>query len=517
MATTSDITYLSAAEAAAIDAELMGPLGFSLDQLMELAGLSVAAALQQQYPLPGFRRVLVLAGPGNNGGDGLVAARHLSHAGYEVKFLDRSSQALLEVVVAVLYPSAAKAVAHPLFSRLQTQLKALEVPLITDWQQLMAGGPLREQADLVVDALFGFSFSGTPRPPYDLILKALTPPAHPPPVLSVDVPSGWDVDAGDLTGGGVRPHTLVSLTAPKGCARHFQGVAHFLGGRFVPPALRQRFSLQLPPFPGSSQVVRLSGDPPAALPAPQADPKTPAAATPSSGPAVGDGAVERTAAQVADMRISYTRGGLMEADMQQYAANPMDAWALWFAQAVEGKVCEEPNAISVASVDPSSGQPSVRVVLLKGFDARGFVFYTNYNSRKGQELLSTGKAAFTVYWEALQRQVRVEGTVEQVSREESGAYFHSRPRGSQVGAWVSQQSQPISSREALEQRAAELEQQFSDESQPVPLPPHWGGLLIRPTMIEFWQGRPSRLHDRIRFSKPVGDAAAQWQMERLQP
>ncbi|KAJ9511752.1 hypothetical protein QJQ45_022617 [Haematococcus lacustris] len=409
----------SAEEAAAIDAELMGPLGFSLDQLMELAGLSVAAALQQQYPLPGFRRVLVLAGPGNNGGDGLVAARHLSHAGYDVK---------------VLYPSAAKAAAHPLFSRLQTQLKALEVPLITDWQQLMAGGPLREQANLVVDALFGFSFSGTPRPPYDLILKALTPPAHPPPVLSVDVPSGWDVDAGDLTGGGMRPHTLVSLTAPKGCARHFQ-----------------------------------------------ADPKTPAAATPSSGPAVGDGAVERTAAQVADMRISYTRGGLMETDMQQYAANPMDAWALWFAQAVEGKVCEEPNAISVASVDPSSGQPSVRVVLLKGFDARGFVFYTNYNSRKGQELLSTGKAAFTVYWEALQRQVRVEGTVEQVSREESGAYFHSRPRGSQVGAWVSQQSQPISSREALEQRAAELEQQFSDESQPVPLPPHWGGLLIRPT------------------------------------
>ncbi|GFR51649.1 hypothetical protein Agub_g14081 [Astrephomene gubernaculifera] len=496
------ISYLSQSDAASVDQLLMGPqLGFSVEQLMELAGLGVAAALAAEWgpqvvvseptsaaasspaataPAPAGtrrRRVLVLAGPGNNGGDGLVAARHLHHFGYEVK---------------VCYP---KPTDKPLYNGLVKQISSLGIPLLP-WSAL-SPAPLAAQADVVVDALFGFSFSGQPRAPFDEIIRALLPSARPPPIVSVDVPSGWHVEGGDSElppGGALQPDMLVSLTAPKLCARYFKGAHHYLGGRFVPPPLAQRFQLRLPPYPGAAMCVRIGG-----------------AEAGSAEQAAVSAAAE--ARRIADMRISYERGGLEEAAFS--GRDPRDVFDEWFRAAVEGKVCEEPNAISLASCD-SGGRPSVRVVLLKGYDRRGFVFYTNYSSRKGEEL-GNGWAAFSIYWEKLQRQIRVEGVVEKVPEAESTAYFHSRPRGSQVGAWVSEQSQPCRDRAELEARNAALQERFSDPSQPVPKPPHWGGFLIRPTSIEFWQGRPSRLHDRIRFRRNSPDDSDPWVMERLQP
>ncbi len=229
------VSLLSAAQAAALDADLMGAeLGFSLDQLMELAGLSVAAAVHAAHPPP--RRVLVLVGPGNNGGDGLVAARHLRHFGYAVE---------------VCNPRRPD---REPFRGLAAQLRALGVPLL-DADTVLAA-PLAERADVVVDALFGFSFSGAPRAPFDALIAAMAPAATPPPVVAVDVPSGWAVDA--PASGALRPHTLVSLTAPKLCAAGFDGAAHFVGGRFVPPAIIEKYALVLPPYPGAEQIARLT-------------------------------------------------------------------------------------------------------------------------------------------------------------------------------------------------------------------------------------------------------------------
>ena len=209
---------------------------------------------------------------------------------------------------------------------------------------------------------------------------------------------------------------------------------------------------------------------------------------------------------IADMRRNYTRDGLVES---QAPDDPYSLFGLWFGQAVEVE-STEPNAMMLATVD-GNGQPHLRTLLLKGFDEQGFVFFTNYQSAKSEQLLARPVAAMTFWWPDLERQVRIEGRVEQVGDEESEQYFHSRPLGSRLGAWTSPQSQVISGREELAQRLAEVEARYTDEAPP--RPPHWGGFRLLPQMIEFWQGRPSRLHDRLRYRLENG----QWLRARLAP
>jgi pyridoxamine 5'-phosphate oxidase len=217
-------------------------------------------------------------------------------------------------------------------------------------------------------------------------------------------------------------------------------------------------------------------------------------------------AAEDPAARAADLRRDYRRAGLSESEL---APTWDEQFARWFGEAVAAGVTE-PNAL-VLSTASAAGRPSARTVLLKGHDARGFVVFTNYGSRKAREATANPWAALVFGWLALERQVVVTGEVERVSREETEEYFLTRPRDSQVGAWVSRQSEVIASREVLEQRRAELEERFAGG--PVPVPPFWGGLRVVPDAVEFWQGRPGRLHDRLRFRR----AASGWRVERLSP
>ena len=210
--------------------------------------------------------------------------------------------------------------------------------------------------------------------------------------------------------------------------------------------------------------------------------------------------------KIADLRKNYTQAGLLEADI---VADPYQQFRLWFEQAVAADILE-PNAMTVATVT-AEGKPSARIVLLKGFDDRGFVFYTNYNSQKGVELQHCPHAALVFLWGDLERQVRIEGKVEFVSEAEATAYFHSRPVSSQLGAWASDQSTMIADRSILEQKLHQLATEYQDRQ--IPKPPHWGGVRVVPQEIEFWQGRPSRLHDRLRYQLVEG----KWQIVRLAP
>jgi pyridoxamine 5'-phosphate oxidase len=209
---------------------------------------------------------------------------------------------------------------------------------------------------------------------------------------------------------------------------------------------------------------------------------------------------------LADLRQNYMKGDLLEA---QIPTDPLELFSLWMADALLAGVVE-PNAMTLATVS-ADGQPSARTVLLKGMDSRGFSFFTNYGSRKGRELQGNAKAALVFFWRECERQVCVRGTVTKLGREESEVYFKSRPYGSQIGAWVSEQSSLIPGREWLDARDAELRALYPEGE--VPLPENWGGFVLAPVEIEFWQGRPSRLHDRILFQRD-GEG---WQMGRLSP
>lgn len=197
---------------------------------------------------------------------------------------------------------------------------------------------------------------------------------------------------------------------------------------------------------------------------------------------------------------------LSEADLHPHAIRQFDRW---WEEAVNSNI-DEVNAMTLATVDPE-GKPSARIVLLKGYDEQGFVFFTNYESRKGKELSSNPHTSVVFFWKELERQIRICGVAEKISSEESDTYFHSRPEESRIGAWASAQSNPIASREALENRFNEIKEKYS--GQKIERPPHWGGFRIKPYEIEFWQGRPGRLHDRICYSLIDND----WSHVRLCP
>lgn len=210
--------------------------------------------------------------------------------------------------------------------------------------------------------------------------------------------------------------------------------------------------------------------------------------------------------ELADLRKEYTQQGLHETEADD---DPVEQFRRWFEQAVSAQL-PEPNAMTLATCTPD-GRPSARIVLLKGYNGNGFTFFTSYEGRKAKELDSNPRAALVFYWPELERQIRIEGNIERTSSEESDAYFATRPRNSQLGAWASSQSSVVASREVLERRWAELQARYAN--QPVPRPPHWGGYRLIPTVFEFWQGRPSRLHDRLRYRRsPTG-----WVRERLSP
>ena len=207
-----------------------------------------------------------------------------------------------------------------------------------------------------------------------------------------------------------------------------------------------------------------------------------------------------------NLRQEYRSAELAETDVE---SNPILQFKKWFTEAVDSQIYE-PNVMTLATAN-SDGKPSARIVLLKGFDEDGFVFFTNYDSDKGKDLAENPQASLVFFWAELERQVRIDGVVSKIDAEESTAYFHSRPAGSQIGASASPQSSVIPNRESLEEKVAQLSTEYKDKEIPRPL--HWGGYLVEPTHIEFWQGRPSRLHDRLNYQLVDGS----WIINRLAP
>ena len=210
---------------------------------------------------------------------------------------------------------------------------------------------------------------------------------------------------------------------------------------------------------------------------------------------------------ISNLREDYRAQTL---DIREVALDPIQQFEVWFKEALDSEV-KEPNAMTVATTN-SEGQPSARIILLKGFDEKGFVFYTNYNSKKGIELAQNPNVALVFLWKELERQIRIEGVTKKVSSIQSTEYFQSRPKGSQIGAWASPQSQIVESRLQLENNYEELKEKYKNKLI-LPKPTHWGGYVVQPKLIEFWQGRSSRLHDRICYTAQ----GEQWSIERLAP
>ncbi len=212
---------------------------------------------------------------------------------------------------------------------------------------------------------------------------------------------------------------------------------------------------------------------------------------------------------LADFRKEYTLNGLTR---EQLNENPFQQFELWFQQACDAQLLE-PNAMSLATAD-KTGKPTQRIVLLKYFDYQGFVFFTNYESNKGKQIAENSQVSLLFFWLDLQRQVQINGKAEKISQAESFKYFTSRPRGSQLGAWCSQQSSVISSRQILELKFAEIKEKFANRE--IPLPSDWGGFRVVPDSFQFWQGRENRLHDRFLYSC-VDDSESKWDIQRLAP
>jgi pyridoxamine 5'-phosphate oxidase len=222
--------------------------------------------------------------------------------------------------------------------------------------------------------------------------------------------------------------------------------------------------------------------------------------------------------EIADIRKDYKLASLEEADV---ASNPIDQFTRWWNEAVASQI-DEVNAMTLATVN-AAGVPAARIVLLKGYNPNGFIFFTNYESDKGKNLAQNPNAALVFFWKELERQIRIEGTVQKVSAEESDRYFNSRPASSRIGAWASPQSAVIENRLVIEQNVERYSSIFANDS--IERPDHWGGYIVKPTSIEFWQGRSSRLHDRIRYKLETSDynaatdtrTDANWKIERLAP
>uniref|UniRef100_A0A0V0IDU2 NAD(P)H-hydrate epimerase n=1 Tax=Solanum chacoense TaxID=4108 RepID=A0A0V0IDU2_SOLCH len=462
MESTEEISYVSQQEAIEIDQMLMGPLGFTVDQLMELAGLSVASAIGEVYSLSEYTRVLVICGPGNNGGDGLVAARHLHHFGYKPS---------------ICYP---KRNTEPPFAGLVTQLESLSVPFLP-----VEDLPVQLSSDfeIIVDAIFGFSFHGNPRPPFDSLIRRMISiktqqRTHETAavVIAVDIPSGWHVEEGDICGEGIEPDMLVSLTAPKLCAKMFCGPHHFLGGRFVPRSIIDKFKLKLPSYPGTSMCVRIGNLP--------------------------------------ETNLSAQKGIFTASVNLEVEENPIDQFQKWLGDALEAGV-KEPHYM-VLSTAGKDAKPSSRMVSLEGVNKDGFVWHTNYRSQKAREISENPHASLLFYWGPIKCQVRVEGFVEQVSDEESEQYFSSLPRDIQIRPTVSKQSTLIHGREVLHQQYKEFEEKYHDRTS-IPRPKHWGGYRLIPEFFEFWQGEESQVHLKFRYYAEEIDGRRVWTIHRLVP